>query len=248
MENKPKTLYFEGAGWSEADISKATIGNCRIRTAFRLDDGRAVYLEINGTERTKHSPSCYQWQYTGFVTSCFYVTDENPNDDENKHSIRLTDRKRIFEYTEAAILKFVNSLGASFEAVKVVPDLGGYRVFPENYTRARGTGRLNYGDEFPFDPEMTSRREAVHKWIYDTELRELEEDRKTGARKFVHSPCGKDFPNFSLWVDEADPGKLHLLRHFSGHNRHWTIRTDTGESIEEWLGTMTENTLGRYGC
>lgn len=50
-----KTLYFEGAGWSGADISKATIGNCRIRTAFHLDDGRAVYLEINGSERTKYS-------------------------------------------------------------------------------------------------------------------------------------------------------------------------------------------------
>lgn len=41
-----KTLYFEGAGWSEADISKATIGNCRIRTAFHTTDGRAVYLEL----------------------------------------------------------------------------------------------------------------------------------------------------------------------------------------------------------
>lgn len=35
-----KTLYFEGAGWSGADSSKATIGNCRIRTAFHLDPGR----------------------------------------------------------------------------------------------------------------------------------------------------------------------------------------------------------------
>lgn len=247
MEKKPKTLYFEGAGWSEADISKATIGNCRIRTAFHLDDGRAVYLEIVGSERTKYSsPQVHKWQYTGFVDACFYITDEKPNDDQNKYSIRLTDRKRIFEYTEAAILKFVNSLGASFEAVKVVPDLGGYRVFKGKYVD--GLGYFNFGDEFPFDPEMTARREAVHKWVYDMELRELEEDRKTGEKKFVHSPCGKDFPNFSLWVDEDDPGKLHLLRHFSGHNRHWTIRTDTGENIEEWLGTMTEAHLGRYGC
>ena len=51
-----KVLYFEGAGWSGADISKATIGNCRIRTAFHLDDGRAVYLEIIGNERGKYSP------------------------------------------------------------------------------------------------------------------------------------------------------------------------------------------------
>jgi hypothetical protein len=42
-----KTLYFEGAGWSGVDVSKTIIGNCRTRTAFRLDNGRAVYLEIN---------------------------------------------------------------------------------------------------------------------------------------------------------------------------------------------------------
>ncbi len=48
-----KTLYFEGAGWSDADISKTTIGNCRIHNAFHFNNGRAVYPEINGTERTK---------------------------------------------------------------------------------------------------------------------------------------------------------------------------------------------------
>ena len=242
-----KTLYFEGAGWSGAPISKATVGNCRIRTAFHLDDGRAVYLEMTGTERTKHSPSCYKWPYTGFVSSCFYVTDEEPNDDENRHSI-YHKNYRAFEYTEAAILKIVNRLGASFEAVKVVPDLGGYRVFPEDYTRSGGAGRLNYGDEFRFDPEMTARREAVHIFIYDQELRELEEDRRTGAKKFVHSPCGRDFPNFSLWVDEKDPGMLHLLRHFNAHNRHWTIRTDVGESLDDWMATATETRLGSCGC
>nr|WP_325241674.1 hypothetical protein [uncultured Oscillibacter sp.] len=45
-----KTLYFEGAGWSGVDVSKATIGNCRTRTAFRLDDSRAVYLELNSRQ------------------------------------------------------------------------------------------------------------------------------------------------------------------------------------------------------
>lgn len=243
-----KTLYFEGAGWSGADISKATIGNCRIRTAFHLDDGRRVYLEIIGSERTKYSsPKVHKWQYTGFVDACFCITDEVPNDDQNKHSIRLTDRRRIFEYTEKAILKLVNSLGASFDAVKVVPDLGGFRVFPEDHS-CDGPDGYNYGDEFQFDQEMTARREAVHKAIYDLELRELEEDRKTGAKKFVHSPCGRDFPNFSLWVDEKDPGMLHLLRHFNAHNRHWTIRTDVGESLDDWMETATETRLGRCGC
>lgn len=248
MEKKSKVLYFEGAGWSGADISKATIGNCRIRTAFHLDDGRAVYLEVVGSERSKYSsPEVHRWQYTGFVDACFYITDEKPNDDQNKHSIRLTDRRRVFEYTEKAILKLVNSLGASFTAVKVVPDLGGYRVFPEDHS-CDGPDGYNYGDEFSFSPEMTARREAVHKRVYDTELAERKEDREKRGGKFVHSPSGSDFPNFSLWVDEKDPGKLHLLRHFTGHNRHWTIRTDTGENIEDWMNTATEETLGRCGC
>lgn len=243
-----KTLYFEGAGWSGADISKATIGNCRIRTAFHLDDGRAVYLEIVGSERTKYSsPAVHQWQYTGFVDACFYITDDEPNDDQNKHSIRLTARKRIFEYTEGAILKFVNKLGASFDAVKVVPDLGGFRVFPEDHS-CNGPDGYNYGDEFQFDHEITARREAVHKWVYDLEARELKEDRSNGEKKFVHSPSGSDFPNFSLWVDQNDPGLLHLLRHFRGYNKHWTIRTDAGDSLDDWMATATETRLGSCGC
>lgn len=69
-----KVLYFEGAGWSGADISKATIGNCRIRTAFHLDNGQAIYLEIIGSERSKYSsPKVHQWRYTGFVDTCFYI-------------------------------------------------------------------------------------------------------------------------------------------------------------------------------
>ena len=50
-----------------------------------------------------------------------------------------------------------------------------------------------------------------------------------------------------------DPGMLHLLRHFSGtfktaHNTHWTIRTDTGSTVEDWMATATVTPLGRYGC
>lgn len=230
-----KILYFEGAGWSGADISKATIGNCRIRTAFHLDDGRAVYLELHGSERTKHSAPCYQWQYTGFVTDLFYITDEKPNDDCNRHSIRLTDRDRIFEYTETHILQFVNGLGASFDAVKVVPDLGGYRVFPESRS-CNGPEGYYYGDEFQFAPELLERREAVYQHYYNVEKAE-----------------GKEYPNFSLWVDEKDPGALHLLRHYSGtfqtaHNTHWIIRVDTGDTLEEWIATAEETHLGKWGC
>lgn len=243
-----KMLFFEGAGWSGADISKATIGNCRIRTAFHIDNGQAIYLEIIGSERSKYSsPKVHQWRYTGFVDACFYITDDQPNDDENKHWIHLDDKDRIFEYTEAAILRLVNSLGASFTGVKVVPDLGGYRVFPEEHS-CEGPGGYNYGDEFQYNPELTARREAVHKEVYKIEKVELQEDRAARGGRFVHSPCGTDFPNFSLWVDRKDPGLLHLLRHYNGYNKHWTIRVDIGEALADWMGTMEEVKLGKCGC
>lgn len=246
-QKQEKILYFEGAGWSDGDSNNAFIDNGRIRTAFHLTNGKRVYLEILGTLRTKDSPPCHQWEYTGIVTACFYITDEVPNDDGNKHSLRLSDRRKYFEYTEVAVLKFVNNLGASFTAVKVLPDLGGYRVFPENYVRS-GVERVNYGDEFHFDLEMTARREAVFGKVYETEMAELAYDRATGGNRLAHSPGGNDHPNFSLWVDEQDPGLLHLLRHFIGCNKHWSIRTDVGDKLEDWMATATETPLGKYEC
>lgn len=231
-----KTLYFEGAGLSSADISKATIGNCRIRTAFHLDDGRAIYLEIVGMGRTKHSnPKVYKWRYTGFVDTCHYITDDVPNDDCNKYNICMKDSERIFEYTEASILRLVNSLGASFDAIKVLPDLGGYRVFPEAKS-CQGPDGYYYGDKFQYDPELAARREAVYQRYCALEKSE-----------------GRKSPNFSLWVDEFDPGALHLLRHFPGtlqtaHNTHWIIRVDMGEILEDWIATAKETHLGKYGC
>ncbi len=226
-----KILYFEGAGWSGADISKATIGNCRIRTAFHLDDGRAVYLEIIGSERTKHSSSTvFKWQYTGFVDTCHYITNDVPNEDYDKHNIRMRDSKRIFKYTEVSILRLVNSLGASFDKIKVLPDLGGYRVF-RGQRPCQGPDGYYYGDEFQYDSELVARREAVYQYYYALEKSE-----------------GQKYPNFSLWVDEFDPCLLHLMRHFSGYNKHWIIRVDKGNTLEDWIASTKETYLGRCGC
>lgn len=241
MKNtKRKILYFEGAGSSSADISKATVGNCRIRTAFHLDNGRAVYLEITGaakpkiTNKNKSLADIYKWQYTGFIDTCHYITDDKPNNDCNKHGI-AGKNSVTFEYTEAEILKFVNSLGASFDAVKVVPDLGGYRVFPEKNS-CSGLDGYYYGDKFNFDAELTEKRKQVYDHFYQLEKAE-----------------GKQYPNFSLWVDEFDKNVLHLLRHFSGtfetaHNKHWIIKIDKKDNVNNRSWTMTESVLGKYGC
>lgn len=41
---------------------------------------------------------------------------------------------------------------------------------------------------------------------------------------------------------------LHLLRHFNGYNKHYIINVESGESVEDWVASMTEAPLGRYGC
>jgi len=189
-----KTLYFEGAGC----VPRGEVENCRIRTAFRNDEGKAIYLEIIGVETTKHSPSRYN-HYTnyGFVDHCHYITGDH--DDCNNHTLPQ-ERNTNFEYTKANILAFVNSLGCSFDQIVVLPNLAGYRV----HTDDRG---YNFGDEFQYNEERTVRAEEIHKHFYDLEKSE-----------------GKKFPNLSLWVDEQNPELLHLLRHFNGYNKHWNIQ------------------------
>ena len=115
-----KTLYFEGAGWSGADSSKATIGNCRIRTAFHLDpekkhprcscgephDGAAaVYLEIIcGTIGKENRKLGLEPTYYGWIDYLHYVTDDDRNDDCNRHILPFERRARI-DYTLESIFE-----------------------------------------------------------------------------------------------------------------------------------------------
>lgn len=208
-----KILYFEGAGC----VPRGEVENCRIRTAFHNDEGKAIYLELSGFEVTKHTAKCYAgFKNVGFVDSCHYILGD---DDENKHSIHHRNEK-VFEYTKAEILKFVNSLGCSFDAVVILPNLAGYRVF-------KGGGGHNFGDEFDYNPKLTAKREGIHEHFYNVEKSE-----------------GKKYPNFSLWVDADDKHLLHLLRHFPGYNKHWSIRTDA----EDWEKSVTETKLGKFAC
>jgi len=203
-----KTLFFEGAGWSDADISKATnMLNCRVRTAFTNDKGQKIYLELSAHEVTKNSsPLVKNLKYAGWVTDCFYITGDH--DDCNKN--RIKNRNNLtFEYNKENVLHFVNSLGCSFDEVVTLPDLAGYRVFKD------GNG-YNYGDEFIYNAELTARAEEIKAHFYALEKAD-----------------GKQYPNFSLWVDQENPELLHLLRHFNGYNKHWIIH-----NTENWQETV----------
>ena len=211
-----KILYFEGAGWDGAEDSKATdMKNCRIRTAFKNDKGNRIYLEMSCVKAGGRFQKAYNHlKYAGHISDCFYITDNS--DDCNINQIQQGEG--LFEYNKINILNFVNSLGCHFDDVETLPDLAGYRVHA-------GT-RYNYGDEFIYNKELTERAIAIHKFFYSMER--IEKKRN---------------PNFSLWIDEGNPELLHLLRHFEGYNKHWTI-----SNTENWEYTIQETTLGRYGC
>lgn len=44
-----RTLYFEAVGWKREFANKAIIQSCHIQTAFHLDSGDPVFLEIYRT-------------------------------------------------------------------------------------------------------------------------------------------------------------------------------------------------------
>lgn len=208
-----KTLYFEGAGC----VPRGEVENCRIRTAFTNNIGERIYLEISGMETNKQNQKHYPGiQYIGFIDSCHYITDEG--NDENKNSIFHRNSKTL-GYTKSEILSFVNSLDCSFDQVVILPDLAGYRVFKD------GEGH-NFGDKFQYNEALTNRAEEIRKHFYALEKSE-----------------GKQYPNLSLWVDQENPELLHLLRHFNGYNKHWSI-----QNVDNWKETIRETTLGRYAC
>lgn len=207
---KEKVLYFEGAGVSYCDVSKNTVGNCRIRTAFHLDNGKRVYLEIIGIEnKRKKQVESVRLGYVGYVPylgvvdSCHYITGD-PNDCNNNRisidgsfgSLERND-SNLIDYSFNGILNFVNSLGCSFDRIEVLPDLAGYRVFKD--IKGGEKDFRNYGDEFIKDSARLEKREKIYNFI-----REYEKNR------------GEKSICFSLWTDEKDPDILHYCNFRKG--------------------------------
>ena len=199
-----KTLYFESAGGFNP-TEYGEMNSCRIRTAFSIKNGKRVYFEAHrwtpSKEQVKYwnaNPEKVDAMTLGKSYACvdmFYITDEiDANgynvDDCNAHRIKTNERKYLIEWTKAAFVEFVNSFGANFSGIEVLPDLAGYRVFADVKDYHHGnTSHYNYGDEFNYNHEQTTRRIAKCEEI-------RQQDRaKTGER----------FPSFSFYVDDKDP-------------------------------------------
>lgn len=188
-----KTLYFEGAGC----VPRGDLENCRIRTAFTLDNGKKVYLEMFGTEVTKSMSKVFsQFTNVAFIDHCFYITGDR--DDCNNSKVYREDGTAYersgnnFEYNRENLLAFVNSLGASFDSVEILADLAGYRVHADK-------GGYNFADEFYYDVERTKQAEKIKEYFYHYEKQVL----------------GKKYPNFSIYFENDI---LKVLIHYNGFN------------------------------
>jgi len=106
MTNK-RVLVLEGAGWAEADSSKATdLTNCRIRTRFLNNEGKAIYFEAN-----MHNEQLLGSAVHSFSSNC------------NEHSEWRNNEYKKFDYTKEGLLEFINNnYDCSFESVEVVND------------------------------------------------------------------------------------------------------------------------------
>lgn len=233
MNKELKILYFEGAGCE--DTYRGEVSNCRIRTAFTNNEGRKIYLELSGYEKTKDDVKKYHrfenykvGDAIGFIDSCYYISNDKTIDDENMLRLGLAHIENIL-YSYEGILKFVNEkCNCSFDKAEVLGDLSGYRVFKDTTKETCNTyAAYSYGDKFQYNTMLENTRKEVKKHFYELEKSE-----------------GKQYPNFSLWVDNKDINLLHLLRHFNGYNKHWSIRTD----IENWKDSIQETALGKYAC
>lgn len=226
-----KVLYFEGAGCE--NTYRGELSNCRIRTAFTNNEGEKIYLEILGYEKTIDDVKKYHRypEYKvgdgiGFIDFCHYITDDKKIDDCNKSRLPF-ERKINISYSYKGILDFVNEkCNCSFDSIEILERLAGYRVFGDSKDYGTYAG-YNYGDEFNYSNTLETTRKEIEKHFYNLEKSE-----------------GKKYPNFSLWVDDKDSNLLHLLRHFNGYNKHWSIRTDT----VNWKDSIKETKLGKYAC
>lgn len=159
-------LYFDGAG---VDNTSNNLGNCRIRTAFKNDDGRAVYLELTSYTVHKYYDHKKNRRYReypagtelGFISHCFYIT--GGHDDENKNRIDIENEPYVsYEpmiYDAKNILALVNSkLNCSFTGIEVLTWLSGYTPFD-------GSGGHNMANDFINIPARTAERVRVYEEV-----------------------------------------------------------------------------------
>ena len=152
-----KTLYFEGAGC----VSRGDVENCRIRTAFYNDEGRAIYLELSGSEPNKYTVKTFpMYNVIGFVDHCHYITEDL--DDCNNSPVYIVPEgvrveRKYYEYSKQGILDFINkTLCCSFDEIKILDMFDGYRVHSDYTELKTGYDKYNIMNEFEYNEELSN--------------------------------------------------------------------------------------------
>jgi hypothetical protein len=119
VEKAVKVLFFEGAGC----VERGDLENCRIRTAFRNDEGKAFYLELSGFEKHKWTPDYLKhFENVGHIDYCYELGKDG-------EKLMADIEKKNFEYSRQSILDFVNrEMGCSFTDIVITDMFYGYRV------------------------------------------------------------------------------------------------------------------------
>jgi len=182
-----KVLFFEGAGCEGTGYND--VPNCRIRTAFHNNEGKAFYVELStghNSDKFKKEYRCKVNDYM-YCASCHEITDDPEIDDCNysRVDIPMADmHDRNVEYTLENIRQFVNKwCGCSFDQVIVLhPTLSGYYAFGDR-GRYNTSERYNFMEDFEYRPVI----EALMK------------KKRAELRKLYSHMFGQRFDNTSYW-------------------------------------------------
>ena len=172
VEKAVKVLFFEGAGCAE----RGDLENCRIRTAFRNDDGKAFYLEVSGFEKHKWTPDYLKhFANVGHIDYCYELGKDG-------EKLRADIEKKNFEYSRQNILDFVNrEIGCSFTDLVITDMFYGYRVHKDG-------GGYNFMEDHEWNVEKAH---AARQAFFDIGMK-------------IRKQLGEKYSKISLWEIGSD--------------------------------------------
>lgn len=169
-------LYFEGAGmdfYSNEQTDHSNVGNFRIRTAFKNNEGVEYYIELGNTIRydfTKKKPKVISNFALG-IDHLFKLEDRNKEELKMGGYEIKKDHNAIkqLDYTKKDIVKWINeNLNCSFDTMQVLDFMYGYRVHGNN-------DNYNLMDNIELNHERAAKRKEEYNKVdqeYRTELNE----------------------------------------------------------------------------
>lgn len=169
-------LYFERAGmdfYNEEQKENSDIGNHRIRTAFKNNEGKTFFVDLGNTY--KRDKKGKQNGEMG-ISFDFIIDIEKLKEQEEKtglgHKFSIDfDREELkqLNYNKQDLIQWINkNLNCNFDDIEVLNNFYDYRVFGDN-------GTYNLMENIDLNHERAVKREEAYNKIdneYRTKLNE----------------------------------------------------------------------------